>query len=141
MKINYNLKQLGKKHPIISKQTLEIEIPGSLIPLEELIKAIVKQQVAVYNAKETEISLVKYLLPNQIEDQSLSGKVGFSSIYNENKAVLDKSVETALQAFEDGIYCVFVDDIQIEKLSDTINILPESVFSFIRLSFLAGSIW
>jgi hypothetical protein len=141
MKINYSIKVLGKKRPIISKETLEIEDIGPSVRLKDLIAAIVRKQVGTYNAKEPEISVVRFLLPDQIEELSPSGKLGFKTIYNENKADMDVSVQTALQAYEDGIYCVFMDDMQIEKLDDIIIIQPESTFSFVRLCFLAGSIW
>jgi hypothetical protein len=141
MKIYYSIKVLGKKRPILSKESLEIEEIVAEPRLKDLIAAIVRKQVSSYNAKEPEISLLRFLLPNQIEEQSSSGRVAFSTIYNENKANADTSVQTALQAFEDGIFCVFMDDTQIERLDDLVHIQDESVFSFIRLSFLAGSIW
>jgi hypothetical protein len=141
MNITYSIKQLGKKHPIISNKSIQIEDIGSSVPLRVLLTAVIQQQVGLYNTKEPEKSIINYLMPDEVEEQSKTGKVGFSIIYNENKVDPETAVKNALQAFEDGIYCVFIDDQQIDKLDDILNILPESVFSFIRLSFLAGSYW
>lgn len=94
-----------------------------------------------YNAKSTEKNLLPFLSASEIEEQSSSGKVGFGSVYNENKADLVKARQTALQAFEDGMFAIFADDNQCNKLDEIISLKKDTVITFIRLTFLAGSYW
>ncbi|WP_282628834.1 hypothetical protein [Empedobacter sedimenti] len=142
--IHVNVKQLGKKHPILAEQPINIDTQKDTISIQELLDFIVQQQVENYNQKpiEKEDEDVQKLpkenyLPLLIE----SGKVGFSSIYNENKADLSKAQETARQAFEDGMFAIFLGDQQFEDLAEEVSLTSNQSFTFIRLTFLAGSYW
>lgn len=141
MNLIINVKAAGRKHAILEKQHLEIDDLGNNPSVRELITAVVKQQVITYNSKPFEKNVLPFLTNEQIEGQTASGKVGFGSIYNEQKADLAKAQETALQAFEDGMYAVFADEQELTKLSEQIELTPETVITFIRLTFLAGSYW
>jgi len=141
MQIQILVKQLGKKHPVVAKQPLEIEDLSHPSSLRELIVAVVKKQVDDFNSRKEAPELMKYLTPAEIEQSAQTGKVDFGHSHNNEKADLTKAIDTALLAFEDGMYCIFLDDEQIEKLDDTFSITPESTFAFVRLAFLAGSYW
>ncbi|UZR97615.1 hypothetical protein [Chondrinema litorale] len=141
MNINYSVKQMGKKHPLIGKNTIEIEDIGQEPTLKKLIEAVVIQQVEAFNARKSEKNLIKYLQKSEIDTQKESGKIGFNDSYNDTKADVKAAIDNALLAFEDGIYCVFVDEEQVEKLDEQVQISESSILYFIRLTFLAGSIW
>ncbi|KPE49597.1 hypothetical protein [Chryseobacterium indologenes] len=144
MEIKVIIKQLGKKHPVLAEQKLEIEYSANNIALEKLLKLIVQQQVTAFNAKSFELEDEDYAkIP---EDHYLNiltdtGKVGFGSIYNQKKADLEKAQENVIQAFEDGLFAVFYNDEQLENLTQTIDLSQKHTFTFIRLTFLAGSYW
>lgn len=141
MKITVRVKQAGRKHALIENKLIEIEDLGKNPTLEILLKAVVKQQVEEFNDKPVEKNLLPFLSKDEIEQKNASGKVGFGSIYNENKADLTKAQETALQAFEDGMFAVFANDDEIQKLDEIVALNGETVITFIRLTFLAGSYW
>ena len=141
MKIKISVKQLGKKRPIITQKIIEIESLPSSPNLVHLIQAVVKQQVSTFNQKLEDKSLVPFLLKAAIEEKTKTGKVGFGSIYNDKKADEQAAIDNALLAFQDGIYCVFIDDNQIEQLNQPILLQPNSILTFVRLTFLAGSYW
>lgn len=141
MKLIINVKAAGRKHAILEKQHAEIDDLGNNPSVQELITAVVKQQVNAYNSKPFEKNVLPFLTSEQIEGQTASGKVGFGSIYNEQKADPAKAQEAALQAFEDGMYAVFADERELTKLSELVALTPETVITFIRLTFLAGSYW
>ena len=141
MKITVRAKQAGRKHALIENKIIEIDEIGKSPKLSELLKAVVKQQVEEYNSKTAEKTLLPFLSNEEIENQSDGGKVAFGTIYNENKADLDKAREAALQAFEDGMFAVFADDEEIQNLDDEVRFTDETVVTFIRLAFLAGSYW
>ncbi|WP_413532880.1 hypothetical protein [Empedobacter brevis] len=142
--IHVNVKQLGKKHPILAEQPLSIDTEKDTVSVQELLHLIVQQQVENYNQKsvEKEDEDVQKLpkenyLPLLIE----SGKASFSSIYNENKVNLIKAQETASQAFEDGMFALFLGDQQFEDLAEEVSLTTNQSFTFIRLTFLVGSYW
>lgn len=141
MKITVKAKQVGRKHALLENKEIEIEEIGENPTLEDLIKAIVKQQVEEFNSKTPEKNLLPFLSKSEISANAETGKVGFSSIYNENKPNFEEAQATAILAFTDGIFCVFADDEEIRNLSDEIQIKDSTVFTFIRLTFLAGSYW
>ncbi|WP_312303349.1 hypothetical protein [Chryseobacterium sp.] len=144
MEIRVTVKQLGKKHPVLSEQKIEIAYEDFTISLENLLKLIVQQQVAAFNAKsferedEDDIKIPQDHYLNILTD---TGKVGFGSIYNLKKADVQKAETNAIQAFEDGLFAVFYNDEQLERLTQTIDLSSQHPFTFIRLAFLAGSYW
>ena len=141
MKIIVRAKQAGRKHALIENKPIEIDDIGKSPTLKIFLKAVVKQQVEEFNAKPTEKNLLPFLSKDEIEQKAEGGKIGFGSIYNENKANLKAAQETALQAFEDGMFAVFVNDNEIQKLDKVVSLDDETVITFIRLTFLAGSYW
>lgn len=141
MQLKVTVKQLGKKRPAVDQKTIEMEGLPSNPLLSDLLKAVVRQQVQAFNQKLEEKPIVPFLLSKEIHEKTITGKVGFGDIYNDQKADEKAAIDNALLAFEDGIYCVFIDDEQIEKLHQEINLTPQSVLAFVRLTFLSGSIW
>ena len=141
MKICYSVKQLGKKHPIIKQAYLEIELGQAPTTLRLLLKAIVQQQVQAYNDRKESPTVLNILSAGQIKEASQEGKVTFGASENTTLAVEETAIETAIQAFEDGLFAIFLGEEQIESLEKLLTFDETTVFSFIRLTFLAGSIW
>jgi hypothetical protein len=48
-------------------------------------------------------------------------------------------VATALQAFEDGLYLVIIDEVERRSLDEPVHLAEDSQLVFIRLTFLAGA--
>lgn len=144
MELKVTVKQLGKKHPILSEQKIDIEYQAPDISVEKLLQLIVQQQVETFNAKSFELEELDYAkIPteNYLNVLTDTGKVGFGSIYNQKRADLQKAQENAVQAFEDGMFAVFYNDEQLESLTQIIDLSLQHTFVFIRLTFLAGSYW
>lgn len=144
MEIKVTVKQLGRKHPVLSEQKIEINYKDSAISLENLLKLIVEQQVAEFNAKSFELAdedSLKNPTDHYLNILTDTGKVGFGSIYNLKKADIQKAQDNAIQAFEDGMFAVFYNDEQLENLVQTIDLNLRHTFTFIRLTFLAGGYW
>lgn len=129
MKLKISVKQAGKKHPLIDSKVIEITDIGFTPTVNDLINAVVAQQVHEYNNKTAENNLLPFLS---------EGKIGFGSIYNENKAVPADAQQTAVQAFEDGMFVLFVDDEEYTKTTAIVPLTNDSIVTFIRLTFLAG---
>ena len=127
MQINVRAKQAGKKRALIENQTLEIRDIGASPTLKILLAAIVEQ----FNQKSVEANLLAFLSKNEIDSQAEQGKVGFGSRYNSTAADAASAQATALQAFEDGLFAVFVGDDEIKNLDTVIDLNEISVITFV----------
>jgi len=85
--------------------------------------------------------LLPFLTQEQIEDQSIAGKVQFGRIYSDKKADPQKAIDTTLQGFEDGLFRVMINHAEAETLDAPIAIKDGDTLTFIRLTFLTGRLW
>lgn len=139
MRVFVNVKQLGKRKQAINKQAIDLDpVP---VTTSELITAIVLQQVEAYNNRLAESELLRYLSSDQIEEKAEAGKIGFGVNYNGKAASESAAVMNALQAFEDGIFRVFIGETSLDSLSQTIRLEENNELTFVRLTFLAGRMW
>jgi len=136
MQIYFRVKAAGRRRPVLEQ--VEATLQGEVSCLKDAIRSIVTDQVTRFNARSIDESIFPYLSPEQLDEQAQSGKVGFQAAYNERKADVSAAVQTALQAFEDGIYKVLINDQVIERLDAPLVIAPGAVFTFIRLTLLSG---
>ena len=137
MELTLQLKRLGKKKVKEVPFTLE-DNPKNL---EELLIGCVKHQVEAYNKKRTEVNVIGFLSPAEIQEQAQSGKVDFGDINNTDLANLQKAIGTVLLGFKDGLFVVFVDDEEITDLKAPLQLTSNSIIAFIRLTFLVGTYW
>ena len=140
MIIQYSIKQLGKKHPQIEHACLELPQLSPQSTLTDFIQALVQQQVEAYELRQA-ATLLQALTPNQIEEGAQQGKVDVGERFEKRTVAIEAAKTEALQAFEDGLYAVFADDEQLEELDAIVNWEAIDCFTFIRLTFLAGSFW
>ena len=94
-----------------------------------------------YNQRMEASDILSYLTKGEIDDRAAAGKISFGVNYGEYKADLRKAQENALQCFADGIYRIFLDEKSLEDLDEIISIRDDSVFTFVRLTMLAGRMW
>ena len=139
MKINVNLKSVSKRKASVKPVVYEIQ--GNPATLRELILAVVETGVEEYNRRVENPKLLSYLTREEIDGKAQTGKIGFGVNYGEKKAGLAAAQENAIQCFEDGIYRIFQDGEPLEGLDETVSITEESVFTFVRLTMLAGRMW
>lgn len=139
MNISVSIKELGKRKPSVARQKLEVPDLSSPCSLEEFLKALVAQQVKAFNERVTQPEIVSFLLPEQMQEALLSGKVSFGDNYNSQTAVISTAQENALLAFKDGLFKVFLNEEEIDLLTYKITFRSEDLFTFIRLTFLAGN--
>lgn len=139
MKINVNLKSMGKRKQ--SVKPVVYEIPGHPGSVRELICAVTQAGVEEYNQRMESPELLRYLTNEEIEEKAQAGKISFGVSYGEKKADIVRAQENAVQCFEDGIYRIFLEEEPLETLDERIQITEESVFTFVRLTMLAGRMW
>lgn len=140
MKIFVNLKQIGKKKNSIDKK--EYEIKDDIQNIEDLIKAFVRIEVEEFNKRADNLKLIDFLTNEQISDNSEVGKISFNEDYNTIKQDLNKAIENALLSYQDGIYCIFLNEERLtDSLKQEICLKDEDSLTFVRLTMLAGRMW
>ncbi|MCH2032529.1 MAG: hypothetical protein MK202_03325 [Tenacibaculum sp.] len=135
--LEIQLKRLGKKKILRQK----VNLTGNIKTLEDLIIQLVRHNVNSFNKEIETNKVLSFLSPSEIQNQSITGKIGFGEIENKTKANINSSIENALQAFEDGIFVVFIDDDEVKTLKEPLAIKVSSSITFIRMTFLTGTYW
>ena len=111
---------------------------GGRITLRDLISHIVRTEVDGFRTRQEEYRVIRTLTARQINDKALKGKVVAGGVDLRQPVDEGKAVATALQAFEDGLYMVIVDDQQERDLDREVYLHPDSRVTFLRLVMLAG---
>ncbi|UQZ34908.1 hypothetical protein C2I18_16105 [Paenibacillus sp. PK3_47] len=139
MLLYVTVKSMGKRRPVLERRELVLEpAPGNL---EELITAIVAKQVKELADKQGRGELIPFLTANAVNNQRVTGKIGFGTAYNDKPPELEKAAEAALLAFEDGLYKVFLREEACERLQEPLLLNEGDELVFIRFTMLAGSLW
>lgn len=129
---------VGQRGNTIEPRPLDDVPAGPEVPLRALIAHIVRVEVAAYDAREGERRLVRVLSVDGIAAGAVAGKIDSGG--HERRAAVDPdtAVATALEAFDDGLYLVFVDGQQVEDLDTRVLTGPVTRIRFLRLTALAG---
>ena len=137
MKIIINVKGLSRKKVIHQE---EVELTNKISTTKDLITELVKINVEKFNKKIDDKDILSIMTNEYIAEAARSGKIG-DEVHGDKKANLEKALDTAYLAFEDGLYCIFINDEQSEKLDDKLNLKDGDILTFIRLTMLAGRMW
>ena len=137
MKIIVNVKGLSRKKVIYQE---EVELKNKISTTKDLITELVKINVEKFNKKIDERDILSIMTNENIAKAARIGKIG-DEVHGDKKANLEKALDTAYLAFEDGLYCIFINDEQTEKLDDSLNLKDGDILTLIRLTMLAGRMW
>lgn len=140
MTLKVNLKQIGQRKQKIAP--IDFEYPNVPRTLRELITSTVEICVNEYNERVRKGETgEKPLSDAEISDMASVGKIAFGINYGGKEQDLSKAIENAVQSFEDGLYRVFLNDNELEKLDEELNLSENDELTFIRLTMLAGRLW
>lgn len=131
---------LGARRPLPEWRVAypaEWQVAGQTMPLRELIAAVVAEEVLAFNERQEARQLARALSLDEITRAAAQGKVDMGGRPT-TLADAEESVRVALQAFEDGMYLVFVDGAQVASLDAPVVVHAESRLRFVRLVMLAG---
>ncbi len=140
MLLHVQVKQAGQKR-LVGHHRIEIDDLPEQKTIRDLLDALVAQQVALLHQKPDADIIQGLLRKENISTAVPSGKIGFGGVYNTSMPDVEKATAAALQAFEDGLFALFIDDVQYEQLNATFELQETAVITLIRLVFLAGSYW
>ncbi len=140
--LSVSARSLGRRKPLFSDWSISLPpefVDESQNSLRDLIAAIVRIEVDEYHNRRQQRRLSRALTATEIEEAVEKGKVDMGGREEDPKTVdVAEAVETALTAFEDGIFLVAVDDRQYRTLDEPVVVGPDSRITFIRLTLLAG---
>ncbi|MEY9979352.1 hypothetical protein [Lysinibacillus sp. RC79] len=139
MRLFYQQKMIGKKSRKLQKIPFTIEEP--VHTLKDLLKQLVTQEVHNYNEKAVDTPLHIYITDQQLEDAAQHGKVHFGEKKNASTQSVDQAISIVFQAFEDELFLVLQNEEQLNSLNEPLAIREDDVFTFIKLTMLAGRIW
>lgn len=134
-------KVLGQKNPL-GRWSIPIpagwQEPGARVTVRDLIAAVVLEEVQAFRTRQEEQRLTRILTEAEIAQGVEQGKVEMGG--RDLAQVVDPqaAVATALQAFDDGLYFVFVDAEQQISLDSAVSVQPGAQVTFVRLVALAG---
>jgi len=139
LRLFYQQKIIGKKSRKLQKIPFTIEEP--VHTLKDLLIQLVTQEVHHYNDKAVVTPLHIYITDQQLEDAAQHGKVHFGEKKNSAAQSVDQAISTVLLAFEDELFLVLQNEEQLNSLTTPLTIREDDVFTFIKLTMLAGRIW
>jgi hypothetical protein len=131
-------KQMGRRAALVPSWTVELPLESPLT-LHALLETIVKSEVDAYNTRQRDAKFVRALTETDIEAGAERGKINPGG--REVDAPLADTLNAqreAIQAFKDGLYYVFLNDTQLERLEDTVDTSAPMRLLFLRLVALAG---
>jgi hypothetical protein len=133
-------KVLGQKQPLFTDWHVELppERGGDRIKLRDLITRVVVDEVEAFQKRQEERRLARIMSRAEIKEGARSGKVDPGQRNLNQEVNTDEAIGTALQAFEDGLYYVFVDDVQQMNLNSEVCLRADSKVIFLRLVALTG---
>lgn len=131
-------KQFGKGKVLFPNW--QMTLPAGADPtLRDLITAVVRHEVAGFRERQEQRQVLRALSAAQIAEGVAKGKVDAGG-RPETITEMDEAaaVANAIQAFEDGLYYVFVDNQQQTTLDAPVALRDGCELMFLRLVALAG---
>jgi alpha-D-ribose 1-methylphosphonate 5-triphosphate synthase subunit PhnG len=129
-------KVMGKTQPLFTNW--QLSIPTGTITLQDLLAQIVRSEVAEFKERQTQRRLTRILSAADIGLGVARGKIEAGGSELDQAVDVEGAIDTALQAFKDGFYLVFINDQQQEDLADLVEVGLNSEMLFLRLTPLVG---
>lgn len=135
-------KVLGQKRPLFHDWRIELppywERGGDRLKLRDLIVHIVIEEVNAFKQRQAERKLARIMSEAEIEQSAAKGKIDPGERDLKQNIQTEDAIGAAVQAFEDGLYYVFIDGVQQTNLDSEIYLKAESKVTFVRLVALSG---
>ena len=142
---------LGSRRPLFADWSIPLPPDdfggGAGLTLRDLISRIVRAEVEAFTTRQEARRLDRVLSREDIARAAASGKVapegrepgGIHGVEHARAPDPADAIDTALQAFEDGLYLVLLDEQERRDLDEQVFVKPDSRITFLRLVFLAGA--
>lgn len=128
-------KLIGRRTPF---ERRPIDLPDGPHTLTGLLTHLVEHEVAAYRERQDSVGVLRVLTERELQDAAQTGRVTVAPQERGGDVNTPDAVRTALTAFRDGLYYVFIDERQVTELDDPVTIRPDSTLLIVRLTALAG---
>lgn len=133
----------GHRRRGVREHSLVLDLPPGEVTARQLIKAAVTAEVAAYQARAEEASLIRVLSRDALLEDLARGAVrggGPRDAQARQAGSVDvtAAVGTALLAFGDGLFKVFVGDRELADDAAAVPVTDGDELLFLRLVPLAG---
>ncbi len=140
--ITIEAKVLGQPKKVFSDWSIPIPPSaandGGRVTLRDLIAWTVREEVRAFRERQEQRRLERVLSRAAIAQGAETGKIEMGGQDLQQDVDPDSAVAVALQAFEDGIYFVFVDGQQYTEIESVVYLKADSHVLFLRLVALVG---
>lgn len=131
----------GHRRRGVAEHDLELPLSAGPASARQIIEAAVTAEVAAYEARAEQAGLVRVLTEKALAEDLVAGAVragGGDPLRPPAGPVnVGAAIETALLAFEDGLFRVFVGDVEVTD-EEPAMLAEGSSLLFLRLVPLAG---
>ena len=133
----------GHRRRGVREHDLVLDLPPGQVTARQLIEAAVTAEVAAYQARAEEVSLVRVLTQKALLADLERGAVrtgGAPQAQARNAESVDvaDAVDTAVLAFGDGLFRIFVGDRELTDDAAAVSVADGAALLFLRLVPLAG---
>ncbi|MFC4425164.1 hypothetical protein [Deinococcus navajonensis] len=128
-------KLVGRRTPF---ERRSLELPDEAHTLRSLLTRLVHQEVQAYGERQESVGVLRVLTQRELQDAAFTGRVSVAPQARSGDVSAQEATQTALTAFADGLYYVFVDETQITALDEPVALRPDSTLLLVRLTALAG---
>lgn len=135
-------RSVGSRRPIFADWSLPLppdDFGDDGLTLRDMISRIVAEEVRAYEQRREVRKLDRVFSAREIEEGEKHGRIAPEARESAAPPPLEVAIGTALQAFEDGLYLVIVDEVEQRELDRRVFLKPNSRVTFVRLTFLAGA--
>jgi hypothetical protein len=119
---------VDRDHPDVAGETT----------LRELIAALVREEVAGYEARRESQQVLRLLTPADLAAGQAGGRITSGGRTVPPAPLPEDAVERAQQAFGDGLFLAVLDGVQVDDLDAPLMVTPSSRLRLVRLVALAG---
>ncbi|GAA3996262.1 hypothetical protein GCM10022631_03320 [Deinococcus rubellus] len=128
-------KTVGRRTPFERRPT---PLPDGPQTLRSLLSHLVQQEVSAYHERQDSVGMLRVLTERDISSGAATGRISVAPQERGGTVTVEDATQSALRAYCDGLYYVFVDDKQIESLDEPLALHPDSTLLLLRLTALAG---
>jgi len=114
-----------------------LALPNGPVTARQIIESAVRAEVAAYEERTDEAQFVRILTERELVEGLADGTVRMGDVERPAPVDVNRAVEAALTAFDDGIFKLFVGDNEVGP-ADAIEVSDGSSMLFLRLVPLSG---
>ena len=133
---------VGQRRPLFTDWELPIDYVADQnappMTLRVLIQRIVLAEVRAFQERQEQKSMIQALTQADIQRGLMKGKVDSGGREAARPVDAEEAVRVAIQAFQDGLYYIFIDEEQQTDLDAGAALHADSRITFLRLVALAG---